>query len=119
MEFTGYRVGPLAADSTEGPFPVRVNVGENALGLGPGFFPAITIGGGGTARWTGAVAEITVPWPAVDSPVEVVLRLASGERCASSRPPGALSAAATTGGDGGGLLDWIEIRPLEPGAAGT
>lgn len=158
LDFTGYRVGLLAAGSNAETFPARVDVGENALGLGPGFSAATALPGGGTARWTGAAAEITVPWPAGDTPVEVVLRLASGERRgtparahflldgeviggetlvpegmtevrlqaplpAKSKPRRTLLIESTTGDPGGAgrrersvLLDWIEIRPLGPGA---
>ncbi|MHB8837261.1 MAG: hypothetical protein ACYC9Y_16350 [Candidatus Methylomirabilia bacterium] len=159
LEFTGYRVGLLDPAAGPGKFPARVEVGENALGLGPGFFAATALPGGGMARWTGTAAEITVPWPAGVSPVEVVLRLAGGERrgtparvrllldgtaiagetlvpegmtevrlqvspAATSRPRRTLQLESTTGSPGGGndregrgvLLDWIEIRPLEPGA---
>jgi hypothetical protein len=159
LSFTGYRIGLLddAAQSHE--FPARVDVGENALGLGAGFSPMSVIAGGDKARWTGTAAEITVPWPTGDVPVEVVLRLASDEHRsapahtrflldgqaiagetivpdgmtevrlqvslpAMSKPRRALRIESTTwatGGDGdpqsrGVLLDWIEIRPLGPGA---
>lgn len=159
LEFTGYRVGLLDPAAGPGKFPALVEVGENALGLGPGFFAPSALPGGGMARWTGAAAEITVPWPAGVSPVEVVLRLAGGERRstparvrllldgaaiagetlvpggmaevrlqvsppASSRPRRTLRLESTTWGPGGAddpqgrgvLLDWVEIRPLEPDA---
>lgn len=82
--YTAYRVS-LPGDVVDS-FPARVDLGENALGLGMGFPLAVQVGGGASprvwARWSGAVADMTVPWPAQGA-AEVVLRAASGQRRAA------------------------------------
>ena len=165
LEFTGYRITPLGTAAPADTFPARVDLGENALGLGPGFSVAKPIGTEGVARWTGAVAELAVPWPAGHDPVEVAIRLASGERrsaparvrvyldgtalaeeivvpagmtelrfrAAAAAVPRArrvLRISSTTSNPDevgiagfprglGVLVDWVEIRPLHPGAPGA
>jgi hypothetical protein len=83
LAYTAYRVTLPGAGAPADRFPARVDLGENALGLGPGFPLAVPAGGGGGqptwARWTGAAAELTIPWPAGEA-ATVVLRAASGER---------------------------------------
>ena len=81
LEYTAYRVGlPGTADAAER-FPARVDLGQNALGLGPGFALAVQFGGGrdprAWARWTGSAAEMPLPWPARGAAV-VVVRAGSG-----------------------------------------
>ena len=80
LEYTAYRV-ELHGDGASGErFPARVDLGLNALGLGKGFPLAVQYGGERAwARWTGAAAELPVPWP-VGGGVEIVLRAASGQR---------------------------------------
>ena len=80
LVFTGYRVAALGVGASGEKFPARVDLGENSLGLGPGFSVATAIGTGGVARWTTSAAEIAVPWPAGRDTVEVAIRVASGER---------------------------------------
>jgi hypothetical protein len=118
LQFTGYRVGQLDAASAAGPFPARVDIGENALGLDTGFSAVTAIAGGGKTRWTGAIAgETIIP----DGMTELRFQISMPE---GARPRRTLRIESTTGdpyGPGGAqgrgvLLDWIEIRPLGPGA---
>jgi len=83
LDYTAYRIG-LDRNGAHGDrFPARVDLGQNALGLGTGFPIAVQNGGDEGprvwARWTGAAAELSIPWPAGESAV-VVLRAASGQR---------------------------------------
>jgi hypothetical protein len=83
LEYAAYRVRLPADGAINEGFPARVDLGENTLGLGPGFPLAVQTGGGEGprvwARWTGAAAELPVPWPAAGA-VEVVVRAASTPR---------------------------------------
>ena len=82
LEYTAYRVGLLGDGDAGDRFPARVDLGQNALGLGQGFPLAVQIGGprrGAWARWTGAAADLPIPWPAGGA-AEVVVRAASGQR---------------------------------------
>ena len=80
QEYRAFRVTLAGAGPAADRFPAQVDLGENALGLGPGFALAVPIDSGGRgawARWTGATAELTIPWPETAG-AAVVLRAASG-----------------------------------------
>jgi len=83
VEYTAHRIDLDRNGAPGDRFPARVDLGQNALGLGEGFLLAVQSGGGkgtrGWARWTGAAAELSIPWPAGKSAV-VVLWAASGQR---------------------------------------
>jgi hypothetical protein len=83
LEVTAYRVRSAASPDAGDAFPARVDLGENALCIGGGFPAAVRLPPApgeraAAARWTGARAELTVPWPSGPGTVDVVLRAASG-----------------------------------------
>jgi hypothetical protein len=79
LDYAALRVTQLGPGTAAERFPARVDVGENALGLGEGFPVVVALGGDPAARgrWTAAAAEMTVPWPPAGG-AAVVLRAASG-----------------------------------------
>ena len=83
VEYAAYRVLLLQGGASDERFPARVDLGHNTLGLGPGFPIAVRSGSDsgrrGWARWTGAAAALSVPWPPGGA-AEVVVRAASGQR---------------------------------------